>query len=231
MAGAEPHFTTYLAALRRIPRDQKTEHTDRGALEALLAAFAPPGVTVQHEPKRAGDHGSPDFKITARGAVLGYVEVKTIGENLDAVLKSAQIKKYQELSDNILLTDYLHFIWIGKNGPERENLASPDDLTNQKHRLNPDRASAVARLLQGFLSVAPAGLARAHDLALALATRSHLLREGLAEVLVHQQAHHQEGKLFGLFGAFRVQVFHDLELGRQAYGACGFQYIEQRHGR
>ena len=206
----------YLAALRRIARDQKTEHTDRGALETLLTAFARPGITIQHEPKRADDKGSPDFKITSRGAVLGYVEVKTIGENLDATLKSAQIKKYQELSGNILLTDYLHFIWIGSNGTVRENLVSPDDLANPKHRLNLDRATSVARLLSGFLSVAPAGLARAHDLALALATRSHLLRDGLGEALVHQQAHHQKGKLFGLFGAFRAQVFHDLELGEFA---------------
>ncbi|MDD2875769.1 MAG: N-6 DNA methylase [Acidiphilium sp.] len=47
---------------------------------------------------------------------------------------------------------------------------------------------------------------------MALATRSHLLREGLGDALAHQAAHNQQGKLFGLYGAFRVQVFHDLEL-------------------
>ncbi|MCF3946941.1 N-6 DNA methylase [Acidiphilium iwatense] len=216
MTAIDHGFQTYLDALRRIPLDQKTEHTDRAALETLLTSFAPSGVTVQHEPKRQDDKGSPDFKITARGAVLGYVEVKTIGENLDAVLKSAQIKKYRFLSDNILLTDYLHVIWIGPHGIERETLAYPDDLESRKHKLNPDRAASVARLLRGFFSAAPTGIARAQDLAAALAARSHLLRDGLTEALAHQAAHNQQGRLFGLYNAFRAQVFHELELGEFA---------------
>ncbi|MCW8307498.1 N-6 DNA methylase [Acidiphilium sp. PA] len=216
MNQVDQRFQTYFDALRRVPLDDKTEHTDRGALEALLAAFGRTGVVVQHEPRRQDDKGSPDFKITSGGAVLGYVEVKTIGENLDAVLKSAQIKKYRLLSDNILLTDYLHFIWIGPQGIERESLAFADDLDNRKYRLNPDRAAVVGRLIGGFFSQPPAGIARAQALAAALATRSHLLRDGLAEALAHQAAHQQQGRLYGLFNAFRVQVFHDLELGEFA---------------
>jgi hypothetical protein len=37
--------------------------------------------------------------------ILGYVEDKTIGENLDRVLKSEQIARYKSLSQNIVLTD------------------------------------------------------------------------------------------------------------------------------
>lgn len=216
MNQADQRFQTYFDAIRRVPLDEKTEHTDRAALEALLAGFGRTGVVVQHEPRRQDDKGSPDFKITSGGAVLGYVEVKTIGENLDAVLKSAQIKKYRLLSDNILLTDYLHFIWIGPQGIERESLAFADDLDSRMHRLNPDRAAVVGRLIGGFFSQPPAGIARAQVLAAALATRSHLLRDGLADALAHQAAHQQQGRLYGLFNAFRVQVFHDLELGEFA---------------
>lgn len=216
MNQADQRFQTYFDAIRRVPLDEKTEHTDRAALEALLAGFGRTGVVVQHEPRRQDDKGSPDFKITSGGAVLGYVEVKTIGENLDAVLKSAQIKKYRLLSDNILLTDYLHFIWIGPQGIERESLAFADDLDSRMHRLNPDRAAVVGRLIGGFFSQPLAGIARAQVLAAALATRSHLLRDGLADALAHQAAHQQQGRLYGLFNAFRVQVFHDLELGEFA---------------
>jgi hypothetical protein len=49
--------------------------------------------------------------------ILGYVENKAMGENLAKVLKSDQIAKYKILSDNIVLTDYLQFIWINKYGP------------------------------------------------------------------------------------------------------------------
>ena len=67
-------FEKYLLALRRKPLDEKTEHTDRGALETLLQAIADEsdsGISVQHEPKREADKGAPDFKITRSGLILG----------------------------------------------------------------------------------------------------------------------------------------------------------------
>jgi len=112
-------FEKYLLALRKAPIDDKTEHTDRSALETLLQTVADEvnnGVKVQHEPKRAANKGAPDFKITKSGLILGYVETKGVDENLNKVLKSEQLTKYKSLSDNIILTDYLDFIWINKYG-------------------------------------------------------------------------------------------------------------------
>ncbi|MGH6804392.1 MAG: hypothetical protein ACREC3_13655, partial [Methyloceanibacter sp.] len=209
-------FEKYLLALRKTPVDEKTEHTDRGALETLLQTLADevnPGVGVQHEPKRAANKGAPDFKVTKSGLILGYVENKTIGENLDKVLKSDQIARYKSLSQNIILTDYLDFIWINKYGPpQREALCHSTDLENRKFRLREDRVEAVAKLLQGFFSTAPEGIGRAQQLALALATRSKLLRDYLGEELVRQQREHKEGRLYALFQIFRDQIFHELTL-------------------
>ena len=53
---------------------------------------------------------------------------------------------------------------------------------------------------------------RAQQLALALATRSKLLRDYLGEELVRQEREHKEGRLYGLFQIFRDQVFHELTL-------------------
>ncbi len=130
--------------------------------------------------------------------ILGYVENKTIGENLDKVLKSDQIARYKSLSQNIILTDYLHFIWINKDGIQRETLCHATDLDNRKFRLRDDRVDAVAKLLQGFFSTAPEGIGQSQQLALALATRSRLLRDYLGEELVRQQREHKEGRLYGL---------------------------------
>lgn len=47
---------------------------------------------------------------------------------------------------------------------------------------------------------------------MALATRSKLLRDYLAEELVRQEREHKEGKLYGLYQVFRDQVFHELAL-------------------
>src|SRR6266481_9780606 len=134
-------FDRYLLVLRRSPIDEKTEHTDRSALQTLLQALADgntSGVNVHHEPKRVADKGAPDFKITKSGLILGYVENKAIGENLDKVLKSDQIARYKTLSQNIVLTDYLHFIWISKDGIQRETLCHETDLENRKFKLKDD---------------------------------------------------------------------------------------------
>lgn len=208
-------FDRYLLALRKTPLDEKTEHTDRSALESLLQAIAEDsnkGVAVQHEMKRVPGKGAPDFKVVKGGLILGYVENKPIDENLNKVLKSEQIAKYKSLSQNIILTDYLTFIWINKDGTQRETLCDSSELENRKYRVRPDRAEAVAKLISGFFSTAPDGIGRAQQLALALATRSKLLHDYLGEELVRQEREHKEGRLYGLFEVFRKQIFQELTL-------------------
>ena len=209
-------FEKYLLALRKTRLEEKTEHSDRTALETLLQTIAEEvdaSIRVQHEPKREADKGAPDFKVTKSGLILGYVENKSIDENLNKVLKSEQIKRYLSLSKNIVLTDYLDFIWINKYGdPQRERLCHATDLESKKLKLDEDRVEAVAKLLKGFLSSAPEGIGRAQQLALALAVRSRLLRDYLGEELVRQEREHKEGRLYGLYQIFRDQVFHELTL-------------------
>jgi hypothetical protein len=170
------------------------------------------GSQFSTNPKRIAEKGAPDFKITKSALILGYVENKAIGENLDKVLKSDQIKRYKSLSQNIIVTDYLHFIWINKDGIQRETLCHATDLESPKFRLREDRVAAVSGLLEGFFSTAPEGIGRSEQLALALATRSKLLRDYLGEELVRQEREHKEGRLYGLFQIFRDQVFHELTL-------------------
>jgi hypothetical protein len=208
-------FAAYLAALRKTPLDKKTEHTDRAALEALLNGFATQAEgspKVQHEPKRIAGKGAPDYKVTRQGLILGYVENKTIGVDLKKIEKSDQIAKYKTLSQNILLTDYLEFVWITPNGTQRARLCDEDALDDRKARLDPQRVKAVSALLAGFFSSPPQRVARAQDLALALAARSRLLRDYLEEELGRQEKEQQGEKLFGLYQTFRDQIFHELTL-------------------
>jgi hypothetical protein len=207
-------FDEYLQALKQWRRSEKTEHTDRAAIERLLKAFAEEAQgkpKVQHEPKRIAGKGAPDFKITRAGMIVGYLETKQLGENLDKVLKSDQIAKYKTLRQNIILTDYCEFIWIGVSGaPKRAALCSEDDLENRKFMPREDRVEAVAKLLEGFFSTAPEGIDNSQRLALALARRAHVLRDGLTEELVRQQRDNSGERLLGLYNIFKTQVFHAL---------------------
>ena len=167
-------FDRYLLALRKTALDEKTEHTDRLALETLLQALADgsqKGIKVQHEPKRVTNKGAPDFKITKSGLILGYVENKAIGEPLDKVLKSEQIAKYKTpVAETSFVTDYLHFTWINKNGIQRES-AVPRDRSRKPRNfacatiaLRPSRSCCTASFRPR-----PEGIGRAQQLALALA--------------------------------------------------------------
>lgn len=206
-----------MTALRKHPLADKTEHTDRGALETLLQAVAnahSAATKVQHEPKRAQDKGAPDFKITRTGVMVGYVEAKQIGANLEAVLKTDQIKRYLELNPNLLVTDYLRFIWI-KDGKIKEAQGArlcEASAIESKLPLNPERIAEVEQLLRGFFLTAPKGVKRASELADALAVRSKLLRDFLKEELERQDKEKEGGKLLGLYEAFKKQVSHELKL-------------------
>ena len=210
-------FAPYFRAIARLDVAEATEHTLRGPLETLLkalAADAGAGLHVIHEPKRdATGLGAPDFKIKQQEAILGYVENKKIGADLDAVLQSDQIAKYTKLSGNLVLTDYLEWIWL-KDGriAKRETLCSASDVGRRQARLDPDKAAKVTALLAAFLSTPPEKLGNAKKLSAALAVRCHDLRDFLLDELKRQNTEHQQGRLYGLYNVFRQDVFQELAL-------------------
>lgn len=209
-------FRTYFDELKKFDKRDSTEHTLRPALHNLLKALAGhynSKITVIPEPRHdKSGLGAPDVKFKVGESILGYLENKSIEVNLDGVLKSEQIAKYKKLSDNLILTNYLEWIWI-RDGQisRRETLAYPSDVGYYKARLDSDKAEKVAQLIQNFYSIPPKGISRVKDLAPALATRCHDLREFLADELLRQEKEHQEGRLFGLFNVFKKDVFHELD--------------------
>lgn len=207
----------YFREIVRLDVAEATEHTLRTPLETLLkalAADAGAGRRVIHEPKRdPAGLGAPDFKIKRHEAILGYVENKKIGADLDAVLQSDQIRKYAKLSGNIVLTDYLEWIWL-KDGriAKRERLCTASDVGRRKARLDPGKADKVAALIAAFLSTPPEKLGNAKKLSEALAVRCHDLRDFLLDELERQNTEQRQGRLYGLYNVFRQDVFHALEL-------------------
>lgn len=209
------YFEEYFKALQSTPIDSITEHSHRTQLENLLNAIVTKNrakIKVLHEPRREGKFGSPDFKITSAESIVGYVENKKIREILDNTLKTDQLKKYKELSDNILLTNYIDFIWIRGDEIKREQLCSLYEVENRKSVLNIDRVKSVERIIENFFSQPPQQIAEPAKLANALAIRAKWLKAFLKDELDRQHKEHQEGVLAGLFETFKTYVFHELSL-------------------
>lgn len=204
-------FEKYFKSLQSHKVDDITEHSHRPALKELMESIAGAKIKVLHEPKREGKFGSPDFKVTYTESIIGYVENKKIEENLDKTIKSDQIKKYQSLSDNILLTNYIDWIWM-KEGKiqKRETLCFLTDVENKRAKLDQTKVDAVEKLIQSFLSQAPKEIADAKKLAEALAARAKLLKDFLLDELKRQEVEHTEGRLYQLYETFKTFVFHEL---------------------
>jgi hypothetical protein len=179
----------------------------------LVESFIGNKVKVLHEPKREGKFGSPDFKITHTESIIGYIENKKIEENLDKTIKSDQIKKYQALSDNILITNYIDWIWIkGGEIQKRETLCFLTDIENKKAKLDKVKVAAVEKLIKSFLSQPPKEIADAKKLAEELAIRAKLLKDFLLDELKRQQEENTNGRLFQLYETFRSFIFHELTI-------------------
>ena len=98
------------------------EHTLRTDLENLLNSFKPDDIKILQEAKKEEyEEGTPDFKIFKKvdpkeslsyNLLIGYIETKKLNENLNKIRKTEQIKKYLEVSPNIILTDYNRFIHL-----------------------------------------------------------------------------------------------------------------------
>lgn len=116
---------TYLEGIRDISPEAK-EHTYRTPLEGLLNALKDElakenkslaCINIKHEPNNDKQgRGAPDFQILRSGLTIGYIENKRVNDDLDSRISSEQIKKYLELNDNIMLTDYLRFLFVRKSG-------------------------------------------------------------------------------------------------------------------
>jgi hypothetical protein len=120
-------------------QNENSEHTFRTYLQNFLIEFESEysrrNLLIKHEPLNVGNYGRPDFKITTNyHLTIGLIETKKIGENLKGLLRSDQIYKYSQLSDNIILTDYLDFYLVRKGEViKRASIFSEFDLPKNKY--------------------------------------------------------------------------------------------------
>lgn len=163
---------------------ESNELTHRTSLEILLKNLKNNFNTefkIEHEPNRDKQGGQPDFRISYQGLNIGYIENKRVGTNLNQLLKSDQVLKYLELNPNLMLTDYLNFMWVGKdeeNKPsiKREiSIASLDELSKPlKPKSQTERD--LIEFFRGFFDHGAAPITNAKDFATHLSAPTRYLK-------------------------------------------------------
>src|SRR3990172_7967442 len=150
---ANPIDTYRRQVERALQAGNATEHTHRPALKDLIESLAA-GITATIEPKRV-ECGAPDFIVSRKSqhgpVTLGHIETKDVGEPLDEIQRSDQLKRYRSALPNLILTDYLEFRWY-VGGEERQTGRLARISKGGKLAPEKDGAQAVSDLLTAFLS-------------------------------------------------------------------------------
>lgn len=204
------YFTDYFKQISQaFAAGNATEHTYRPALKTLLENLAP-GVTATNEPKRI-KCGAPDYILTRGETPLGYVEAKDIGEPLDKIENSDQLKRYRESLGNLVLTDYVEFRWyVGGQRRLSASLGSGGmKIGGVKKPLlaAPNGAAEVGKLLEAFFEAQVPTVGSPKELAERMAKLARRVRETILLALL---AEDKGGTLHQQFEGFRKVLLHDL---------------------
>jgi predicted helicase len=178
--------TTYFKALHQhLATGQATEHTYRPALAALIEALGN-DVTAINEPARIAC-GAPDLAVLKDSLMVGYVEAKDIGANLDAVARTEQLTRYRRSLENLILTDYLDFHWYVDGEVRRTARLGRLDMDGSI-KVSRTGAQNVADLLGDFLAHEPQPIATPRELAERMARLTHLIRDIIVAAFEQGQA-------------------------------------------
>ncbi|MDP1996416.1 MAG: type ISP restriction/modification enzyme [Gallionella sp.] len=199
-----PRVASYLAELEAaLKRGDAREHTHRPAIHRLLEASGE-RITATNEPAREGGN-APDFVISRGMVPIGHVETKDVGETLNKVLKTEQLKRYREALPNLLLTDYLEFIWL-VDGAERARIVLAE-WDGKKIIPRANAAEEWTQLIGAFLNHQAETLRTPTQLAQKLAAQTRLLKEAVLRIL---QAEQGQGELSSEKSAFEATLLPNL---------------------
>ncbi len=165
---------------------------------------------IEHEPERK-QGSQPDFCVSYQGLNIGYVENKRAGTDLRKIVeseKSVQIRKYLELNPNLMLTDYLNFVWVGKdenNAPlikKEISVASLDELSKPL-KPNPQTERDLIELFKSFFNYEAAPIANAKDFATHLSVPTKYLKEALKK-------YQEKDQVSSIFKNFKEYLYEEL---------------------
>ena len=206
-------FQNYLEALvANLKTGDAGERTHYPALKTFLEQS---GKDLDHEsgafiePKNQ-ILGIPDFYVLdSRGRLIGHVEVKDVGEDLNKIEITKQLKGYLEKDgyQNLILTNYTEWR-LYKNGKQvnRAHLADPKQLAvGLAVSFGNDD---LHNLLRDFFSVRTAHIRSPKVLAQRLAEKARVLRDNVIKFELDTE---KNSELLSIYQTFREYLLPDMD--------------------
>jgi len=198
------HVEDYLRAIQKnVLQGDATEHTHRPALKTLIEASIP-GLHATNEPKASERENKPDYIVRKGAAIVGFIEAKDVDKDLKATVKTPQLKRYLEALPNLILTNYVDFIWFV--GGQKRMEISLGQASGSHVTPATDAAHRWAQLVTSFVNEVAPTIATPSQLAKSLAGQTRLLHDLSLELL-----HAKEPDLLEQEESFRTLLVPDLK--------------------
>lgn len=202
------HYLADLARLRAQP-ESTPELSLREPLLVLVRELAArvgrTGLLIAPEAD-AERAGQPDVFIKSGPRLVGFMETKAPGTDIGAWLRNSdQARRYRDSLPNWIATDYYRFVTI-RDGLVEDSFELPNP-SGVPQLLPPVAQDELEAFVARFLAYSPPVIRSPRRLALELARRARLLRDGIAGVLATTET----GDLRGVYDFYRDTLISDLD--------------------
>jgi len=184
-----PHFSNFLSAFGLSIGKTKTQITTL--------------------PKKT-DAGNPDFRVwDGKENIVGYIEAKKPGENLDVIQRSEQLKRYLKTFPNLILTDFYEFRLFRKGELIDKTFVARSSLAKRGIPPPIENEEKFNGLLSKFFAFSLPKVTTAEQLAKELAIRTRFFRDEVISVELEQQQK-GKGELYGFYETFKKFLIANL---------------------
>ncbi|MDP1622837.1 MAG: type ISP restriction/modification enzyme [Bacteroidales bacterium] len=160
-------------------------------------------------PKKT-EAGNPDFRVwDGKENIIGYVEAKKPGENLDIIERSEQLKRYLKTFPNVILTDFYEFRLYRKGEMVDKTFVARSALAKKGIPPPIENEAKFTVLLSKFFAFSLPKVTTAEQLGKELAIRTRFLRDEVITVEMEQQQK-GKGELYGFFETFKKFLIANL---------------------
>ena len=179
-------------------------------LDVFAKSINRKNISITTLPKKT-EAGNPDFRVwDGSQHIVGYIEAKKPGENLEVIQNTEQLKRYRGTFPNLILTDFYEFR-LYRNGQQVEKVFIGRPFIAKKLQTIPpvENEDKFITLLEKFFAFSLPKVFSAENLASELAKRTRFLRD---EVITREleEEEKQKGRIYGFYNAFKQYLVSHL---------------------
>lgn len=205
-------LSEYLKQLhKKYQKGDAREESYYGTLEALLKVYSElkrkKKIDVTILPKST-EAGNPDFRIwDGKQDVVGYIEAKDIGKDLDIAEDTKQLERYLKTFPNVILTNFTEFR-LYRNGKliEKVFIAYYKEITKLHTSPVLQNEAEFFDLLSKFFSFSLPRTFTAKTLAVELAKRTRFLKDEI----ISSEIESENEEIIGFYEAFKEYLIAGL---------------------